>query len=87
MPISRSEFESGELDPSLLIIDFLHSNPDYAYTVEELLEQLASSGIDLTGEEMQSILKSLESRGRIEVKTIDAVIYYIYSKALGFRPS
>jgi len=87
MPISRKEFESGELNLSLLIIDFLHSNPDYAYTVEELVEELVSRGTDLTAEKVQTVLSSLENRGRVEVKEIHGVIYYIYNKAMGFRPS
>jgi hypothetical protein len=87
MPISRGEFEKGELDPGLLILEFLRSNPDYAYILEELIGELAKRGMDLTAEEAQSILSSLESRGRVEAKTIHGMVYYIYSKALGFRPS
>ena len=87
MPISRSKFESGELDPSLFLVEFLRSNPDYAYTMEELIEKLASKGIDLTAEKVESILRLLESRGRIESKMKYGVVYYIYSKRIGFRPS
>lgn len=87
MPISRREFESGELDPSLLLIEFLRSNPDYAYTAKELIGELASKGMDLTKEEMQNALSSLENRGRIESKIIHGVVYYICSKTMGFRPS
>ena len=87
MPISRREFEGGELDPSLLLIEFLRSNADYAYTVEELQSELAETGIDLTVEKMQDILNSLKNRGRIEAKTRYGVVYYIYSKRIGFRPS
>ena len=83
MPISRSEFESGELDPGILIMDFLRSNPDYAYTVYELLEQLASNGVNLTDVEIEEILKSLESRGRIKAKAKSGVVYYIYNKTIG----
>ena len=86
MPISRREFESGELDPSLLIIEFLRSNPDNAYTMEELMEELASRGVNLTTGEMQNILDSLEKREKIEAKASIGVVYYIYRKPrLGFR--
>ena len=86
MPISRREFEGGKLDPSLLIIGFLRSNADYAYTVEELLEELVSRGMDLTAEDMQGILRSLEKQDKIEAKMMRGVVYYIYRKPrLGFR--
>lgn len=87
MPISRREFESGELDLSLLLIGFFHSNPDYAYTVEELIGELVSRGVSLSEEEMRNALSSIEARGRIESKTLrGGVVYYIYSKpGLGFR--
>ncbi|MBE0415691.1 MAG: hypothetical protein IBX36_04025 [Dehalococcoidia bacterium] len=86
MPISRDEFERGELDPSLFIVDFLRSSPDYAYTLEELIAELASRGMDLAEEDLQDILSSLETRGRIESKTRRSMVYYIYRKPkLGFR--
>jgi|Deesub1362A_J573_1020465.scaffolds.fasta_scaffold00246_2 acetate kinase len=87
MPISRREFESGELDPGLLLIEFLRSNSDYAYTLDELVRELGSKGIHMTGEDLRNILRSLEHRGRIESKIKYGVVYYIYRKTIGFRPS
>lgn len=86
MPISRKEFESGELDPSLLIIEFLSSNPDYAYSLEELVEWLASRGVNVKVEELRAILRSLEEQEKVEVKMKVGMVYYIYRKPrLGFR--
>ncbi len=87
MPISRSEFESGELDPGLLLIEYLRSNPDYAYTLDELKEYLISRGVHLTTEELGNVLNTLESRGRVELKVVVGVLYYIYRKTISFRPS
>ncbi len=86
MPSGRKEFESGELDPSLLLIEFLRSNPDCYYILEELIVELASRGINVKTEEMQDILQSLEKQDKVEAKTRTGVVYYIYQKlSLGFR--
>jgi len=85
MPINRREFESGEPEPSLLVTGFLRSNPDYAYTMEELVSEVASREVDLTVEEVQSILGFLEAKGTVESKTVHGVAYYIYRKVIGFR--
>jgi len=87
MPISRKEFESGEVDPSLLVEEVVCSSPDYAYTVEELIIELASHRIGLTREEVQNILSSLEAQRKIKSNTVRGVIYYICEKTMGFRPS
>ncbi len=86
MPISLSEFEGGELDISFLILNFLRSSSDYAYTIGELVTQLESEGANLTNEEMKSVLRSLENAGKIEAKAMGGIVYYIYRKpSLGFR--
>jgi len=86
MPISSEEFESGELNLSLLITQFFRANPDYAYSVEELMQLLEPSGTILTDEDMQNILRSLEREERIKSKIIQGVVYYAYYKPkLGFR--
>jgi len=82
MPISREEFEGNEVD---LVLEFFRSNANYAYTLEELVEELASRGVNLEQKDLQDILYSLEERGRIEPKTKRGVVYYIYRKPkLGF---
>ncbi len=69
MPISRQEFESGEPDPSLLVMEFLRSNSDYAYTVEELLVVLSARRAELTEKDMLEVLRSLQEREKIEARS------------------
>lgn len=86
MPITRREFESGELKPNLLIVGFLKANPDYAYTAQELRTELGTKDLTLTLRETRNILRSLVEKETIEAKTIKRVVYYIYHKPrLGFR--
>jgi hypothetical protein len=87
MPISREEFEKGKPDPALPILKFLRSNPDIAFSLEQLYDIVLSSQIDLDIEALEMILRSLESQGKIETKKIDNVVYYIsYRKPIGFVP-
>jgi hypothetical protein len=87
MPISRGEFENGRLDPGHLVVDFLLSNIDTAYTSDEVSEHLSSQGVILNEEDMLELLEDLEGRGRIKAKTRDGVLYYIYRRSIGFKPS
>ena len=85
MPISRKEFESGELAPSFVIEEFLRSNSDLAYTTEELVVELASNRIALTVGEVEGILGDLENRGRVSENRVRNVVYYIYHKPISSR--
>ena len=87
MPIRTNEFEKGEPpNPMRLIREFLRSNSRYAYNAEELMEVLASKGMNLRKEEVQNILSSLEALDWIKSKVIHGVKHYGY-KAIGFRPA
>ena len=87
MPISRTEFETSELDPSFILEDFLRSNLDFAYTAEELVVELASKRIGLTIEEVREILDYLENRQRVSENRVRDIVYYIYRKPISPRPS
>ena len=87
MPISRKEFEKGELDPGFVIEEFLRSNADLAYTADELVVELASSRIALKVGEMEGLLGDLEKRGRVSENRVRDVVYYIYHKPISPRPS
>ena len=85
MPI-RQEFESGQLDLSFVVMDFLRSNSDSAYSVNELVAELAAKGMSLTVEEVQNVMLLLEKQEKVEAKTVGGMVYYIYRKPrLGFR--
>lgn len=87
MPISGDEYELGEIDPSLFVLQFLRTNFPNAYTQDELLNILSSGEREVTQEELESMLKQLVEAEKIESKTIRSVVYYRYHKErLGFRP-
>lgn len=85
MPVSRTEFEKGELDPGFVIEEFLRDNPDYAYNVDELIVQMASKEIALKQGDMKSILEQLETDGRIKSNIVRDKVYYIFSKPISSR--
>ena len=87
MPISRTEFEKSELDPSFLLEEFLRSHSDFAYTAEELVVELASNRIALTVEEVREILGDLENRERVRENRVRDIVYYIYRKPISSRLS
>jgi len=85
MPISRQEFEKGERDASLLVEEFLRAKSDYAFTLVELVGEMASRGMDLTQERAQSILNLLEAGGRIESETRYGEVYYFCCRITDLR--
>ena len=87
MPISRTEFEKGELDPSFVAEEFLRSNSDLAYTAEEVVVELASKRIALTVKEVEGILGELENHKRVSENRVRDVVYYIYHKPISSRLS
>ncbi len=86
MPISRSEFEYGEISPGLLIVEFLCADPEQAYSLGELWRGLGSR-VALSLDEFQGVLAGLEKEGNISSKTIDGMLYYVYARQLGFQTS
>ena len=87
MPISSNDFEKSNRESNILLIDFLRSNYRDAYSLDELVEAMASTGRKLSGEEVERILASLEYGGKIESKIIGGVTYYRYCKVTGSRPT
>ena len=86
MPISSNDFEKTDRKSSLLLMDFLSSNPLDAYGLDELLEMLASKGRRLTREEVERILVLMEYGGRVESRVINGVTYYRYRSFSFFKP-
>ena len=86
MPISSNDFEKSDRETSLFLVDFLRSNPRVAYGMDELVEMLASMGRNLTREEAERILASLEYGRKIDSKIIAGVTYYRYREFMSFSP-
>ena len=86
MPITSSDYEKRSGEVGALLKEFLRFHPYVAYTLDDLLEVLTSNDINLSKEELESFLFSLEYAGRIESKIVDGVSYYRHKKVLGFMP-
>jgi len=86
MPISGEEYELGEIDPGLFVVQFLHSNFPNAYAKDELLSILGSQRKEISQKELDSAIKRLVEAEKIESKPIRDTAYYRYhKKPLGFR--
>ncbi len=86
MPIRRTDLGESSRDPSALVVDFLSVNFRFAYTMEELMDELAARGVKVSKEQMTRLLISLEYGGGIESEAVDGVPYYRYRKVFGFTP-
>jgi hypothetical protein len=86
MPISGNDFEKSDRESSLLLMDFLRSNPLDAYGVDELVEVLASKGRKLPREAVERSLVLMEYGGNVESRAIDGVTYYRYRAFSFFKP-
>jgi hypothetical protein len=85
MPISESDFGKGGRDTSLVLLEFLSYNYRSAYTVDELVEAMATKGKDLAKNDVEALLSALVYGGRAESKTVDGVAYYKYARVEGMR--
>jgi len=87
MPISRREFELNRRDPAQVILQILEDSQDSAFSLDEILEELARLEIGIEQRELTQILQDLARDGRIDTREIKRQTYYIYRrKSLGFRP-
>lgn len=89
MPISKSEFESGQVlsDVEKAILHFLANNRHNAYTMGEIMDGIniqtsfsdlwkaIISGIAIVG--FQSILNNLVTSGKIRANIIQGTYYYM----------
>ena len=86
MPIDRNSMEESYRDPSAMIVDFLRFNYRYTFTRDELIEELAALGTNLSKDQAARLLVSLEYGGGIESEVKDGVTYYRFRKVFGFTP-
>jgi len=87
MPINKPEFEKSDRETSILLMEFFRFNARTAFTLDEIVKVLASIGRNLSAEEVERILTSLEYGAGIESRMIDGVNYYRYRKVLAFVPT
>jgi hypothetical protein len=78
MPIRRAEFDRGEIDPSLSILEFFKSQPHLAFTAEEVQDALERADRVTDIEIVRQMLLHLESRGRLESRVVSGRLYYAY---------
>ena len=78
MPISREEFESGQLDLTVPIKRALEANPDFAFSAQEIQERLADIvERNATEAEVAQQLNNLVEEGVVEVKALGGRRWYI----------
>jgi hypothetical protein len=85
MPISGNDFERTGREPGALLADFLKVNYRDAFSLDELAGAMELMGKNMTREELETLLSSLEYGGKVESKVVDCVTYYRYTKVMGLR--
>ena len=86
MPISSNDFEKSERESGLLLLDFLRSNPRIAYSVDDLVETLASMDRNETKKEVEKMLTLMDYGRRVKSRKIAGVTYYRYNEFFGYSP-
>ena len=80
MPISREEFESGRLDLTVPIRQFLEVNPELAFSAEDVVDRLAEIvGRNATESEIIRQLDTLVRVGKVLAKDFGSRRWYIIS--------
>ncbi len=86
MPINDARFKRNDPRTVTSLMEFLRPNFHIAYTLDELVAELAEREVNISAEELENLLNSLEYGVRIVSKTVDGVTYYQYRKVRGFIP-
>lgn len=87
MPISREEYEHGEIDATVYLLQLLRSYSDTAFSAIELSQIAANEGRNMEPAEIADRLNPLVAQATVECKEVGGVLYYIYRRRpLGFRP-
>jgi hypothetical protein len=85
MPISSRDFEKADRAPSAVLMDFLRDNYRDAFCLDELVDALGKQGCNMTNEEVEVLLDSLEYGGKVKSRVVDCVNYYKYTEVVGFK--
>jgi hypothetical protein len=86
MPINDARFKRNDPRTVTSLMEFLRPNFHIAYTLDELGAALADLEVNISAEELENLLNSLEYGGRIASRTIDGTTHYQYRKVRGFMP-
>jgi hypothetical protein len=86
MPINDAKFKRNSPETVAALMEFLKPNFHIAYTLDELVAELAAKDVDVSADELENLLDSLQYGGRIVSRTIDGVTHYQYRKVRGFMP-
>jgi Fe2+ or Zn2+ uptake regulation protein len=76
LPISREEFDAGQIDLGIAISEFLTMRREDAFTATEILEQLIRFGRAATLAEVALTLESLVKLSRVESKEFSGSRWY-----------
>ena len=80
MPIDKNIFDIAR-DPSGLIKDFLESNPDKAFTIEEILSNVPQlNNLDIPKQKIIDSLDNLTRYGEVGIAFLRGNRYYAYEE-------
>jgi hypothetical protein len=86
MPINDARFKRNDPLAVTELMDFLRPNFYKAFNLKELLAELHEREVKISGDELASLLSSLEYGGRIVSKVVDGETYFQLRKVRGFMP-
>ena len=86
MPINDAKFKRNSPETVAALMEFLKPNFHIAYTLDELVAELAAKDVDVSADVLENLLDSLQYGGRIVSRTIDGATHYQYRKVRGFMP-
>jgi hypothetical protein len=86
MPISSRDFDKSDRESNLMVMDFLRAHPLNAYSVDEIIKEMASQKRKLNKEELTKMLMLMEYGRKVASRKIGGVTYYRYREFLGYTP-
>jgi hypothetical protein len=86
MPISSRDFDKSDRESNVMVMDFLRAHPLNAYSVDEIIKEMASQKRKLSKEELTRMLMLMEYGRKVTSKKIGGVTYYRYREFLGSTP-
>ncbi|MBM2826151.1 MAG: hypothetical protein HW403_215 [Dehalococcoidia bacterium] len=86
MSISRESYESGSILPRAEVLAYLQSNPERAYTIDQIYRDTRTT-LEYSKEQLEELLRQLIEDRRVESKILEGVEYFrVVRRRIGFRP-